>query len=281
VVDVAVEGAAAGDQVSMDVSPSSVEDQAVAFDGISVRVKRDGDFTMQVTNSRAALPGSPDFEPPAQAESLGRVRLDHSITNEEVEEVSYTFRVSKAHLRSTDTDPEDVALFRYADGGWSELPTDVVGETKSHYLLESDSPGMSEFAIGAKRPDFDTFWADVEADSVDAGETVTVRGRVTNDGGADGVYDARLVVDGETVAERSITIAAGGTRQINFRTELDRTGAKRISINGVAAGEVSVAEPPEDSGGDGTDPTLAVLVDRLLEVGHTLGITSPPSSDVG
>ena len=277
-MSVSVEDARAGDRLDLDVSPSETEDEAVAFEGVSMTVTDGGDFTMQVTNSRERLPGSPAFEPGQTADSLGRIRLDHSITNEEVEEVSYTFRVSKEHLRETDTDPEDVALFRYADDEWNELPTDVVGETETHYLLASDSPGMSEFAVGAKRPDFDTFWADVDAGSVDAGETVTVRGRVTNDGGADGVYDARLVVDGETVATRSITIAAGGTRQINFRTALDRPGDRRISINRVSAGDVSVEEPPDESGAEGSEPTLTIVIDRLLDVSHALGITAAPSS---
>ncbi|HKJ59326.1 MAG TPA: PGF-pre-PGF domain-containing protein [Halobacteriales archaeon] len=278
-VSVSVKGARAGDRLDLDVSPSEAEDEAVAFEGISVTVKDGGDFTMQVTNSRERLPGSPAFEPEQAADSLGRIRLDHSITNEEVEEVSYTFRVSKAHLEGTDTDPEDVSLFRYADDEWSELPTDVVGETEGYYVLESLSPGMSEFSVGAKRPDFDTFWADVDAGSVDAGETVTVRGRVTNDGGADGVYDARLVVDGETVATRSITIAAGGTRQINFRTELDRPGDRRISINRVSAGDVSVEEQSDESRTEASEPTLTIVIDRLLDVSHALGITAPPSSN--
>ena len=279
VASVAVEGARAGEHLDLDVSPSESEDDPVAFDGISVTVERGGDFTMQVTNSLEPLPGSPAFEPGQAAESLGRIRLDHSITNEEVDDVSYTFRVSKAHLRETGTDPEDVALFRYADDEWTELPTDVVGETETHYILTSDSPGMSEFAVGAKRPDFDTFWAKVDAGSVDAGDTVTVRGRVTNDGGADGVYDAMLVVDGRTVATRSITIAAGGTRQINFRTELDRPGDRRISINGVSAGDVSVADQsvvqPDEPAAEREDHALTIVLERLLDVSRALGVTAP------
>ena len=276
VVEVSVKGAEAGDDVDLDVSPSAVEDDAVAFEGISLTVKRDGDFTMRVTNSREPLPGSPAFDPEEAAESLGRIRLDHSITNEEVEEVSYTFRVSKAHLRATDTDFEDVSLYRHADGRWNELPTDVVGETETHYVFSADSPGMSEFAIGAKRPSFDAYWADVEAGSVEAGDVVSVSGRVTNHGGADGVYDARLLVDGEVVEQRSVTIAAGGTRQVNFRTRMDRPGERAVAINERTAGEVTVTARQAESGSGSVDGGLSVVFDRLLDVGQTIGVLPAP-----
>ena len=275
VVSVSVEGARAGDRVDVDVSPASVEDDPVAFDGVSVTVKRGGDFTMEVTNSREALPGSPDFEPEAAADALGRIRLEHSITNEEVEDVSYRFRVSKARLAERGTDFEQVSLYRYADGEWSELPTDVVGETDTHYLLSADSPGMSEFAVGAKRPDFDTYWADVDADAVETGSTVTVSGRVTNQGGADGVYVARLSIDGEVVEERAVTVAAGGTRQVNFRIQLARPGDRSISIEGVHAGEVVVRPASSGSAADRLDRSLAVVVEGALEVGSALGVVPP------
>lgn len=273
VVDVTVQGAEAGDDVSIDVSPASVEDEAVAFEGISVRVKRGGDFTMQVTNSREALPGSPDFEPPAAAESLGRVRLEHSISNDEVEDVSFTFRVSKVRLESTDTDPETVTLYRYSEGGWTALSTDAVGETDSHYVFQADSPGMSEFAIGAQRPEFDTYWADAVQASADPGEAVTVSGRVTNVGAADGVYEASLTVDGEVVSTRTITIAAGGTRQVNFRTDFERSGTYAVAVDDVSAGSVTVEARSAESDGESLNRVAPVSFQRLMDLGRALSTT--------
>jgi len=273
VVDVAVSGANAGDEVTMDVSTAAAADDSVAFDGISVQVKRGGDFTMRVTNSEEALPGSPEFEPPEAAEALGRVRLDHSITNEEVEDVSFTFRVSKERLSSSDTDPEEVALYRFSDGGWATLQTDAVGETDTHYLFKADSPGMSEFAIGAKRPEFDTYWADAEAATAAPGETVSVSGRISNVGAADGVYEASLVVDGEIVSTRAVTIAAGGTRQVNFQTDFDESGSYEIAVDDVSAGEVSVKTRSARAEEESLSEVAPVSFDRLMDVGRSLGTT--------
>lgn len=267
-VSVSVEGVRAGESVSVDVSPPSVEGDDVAFDGVSATVNRDGDFSLEITASREALPGSPAFQPGDGADALGRIRLEHSIPNEEVEDVSYRFRVSKDRLRATDTDPENVALYRHAEGSWNALPTDVVGETSSHYLLEADSPGMPEFAVGAQRPSFETWWAGVSEASVDAGGSTTISGRVTNDGRADGVYEASLVVDGTVVETQRVTVAAGGTRQVNFERTFDRPGTYHVTVDGVEAGEVSVSEGEEEA--PSADRTLSVGMDLLLELGRSV-----------
>jgi len=270
VVDVSVGNVEAGDDLSLDVSPASVEADAVAFDEVSITAKRGGDFSMRVINSQDPLPGSPDFVPGDAAEALGHIRLEHTITNEQVEDVSYQFRVSKARLRSTGTDPEEVALYRFSKGDWTALPTDVVGESTTHYVFEAQSPGMSEFAVGAERPAFDTYWADVNANSVDVGDGVSVSGRISNVGSADGVYQASLRVDGEVVSTRTVTIAAGGTRQVNFETSFDSAGPHEVAIDGVQAGEVTVEAQPEGTDAASLDQAIAVGFEWVLNVGRSL-----------
>lgn len=275
VVSVSVSEVDAGESVDVDVSPPTVEGDDVALDEVSATVKRDGDFSLTITSSRDRLPGSPEFAPEDDADALGRIRLGHSITNEDVEEVSYGFRVSKDRLRATDTDPEDVALYRHADGSWEALPTDVVGETRGHYLLRSESPGMSEFAIGAKRPSFDTWWVDVSDASISAGESATVSARVTNVGGADGVYEASLEVDGDVVEERRITVAAGGTRQVNFERTFERGGSYDVAINEVEADDVTVTSPTEAVDSEARDRAKTTGIDRVLDLGRSI-LTRPP-----
>lgn len=250
-VNVTVRDVSPNQQVEVDVSPDDIEEGNAAFDSISLRAKRGGSFTMTVTTSRDPLPGSPLFDETG-AFSLARVRLDHSISNEDVEDVSFTFRLSKQRLRSTSTDPEAVVLYRYANNEWNALETEFVGETKTHYLFEAEAPGLSEFAIGAERPDFDLWYSDVRSGS---DHSVKVVGRVTNVGGADGVFSATLTIQGTPVAMQEITIASGGTRQFTFEHTFRKTGTYQLYINDQLAGTITVE--PDDLPGAEDDADVA------------------------
>lgn len=273
VVEVSVRGARAGEEVSVDVSPPSVEDDSVAFDGISATVTRTGDFTMRVTNSRDPLPGSPSFEPEDAAQPLGHVRLDHSIPDEAVEDVTVRFRVSKERLGATGAMPEDVVLYRYADGGWTALETHPVGESAGHYVLVAESPGFSEFAVGARRPSFETFWAEVGSERVSVGDEVAVRARVSNEGAADGVFEASLLVDGTVVSTRHVTVASGGTRQVNFERAFGAPGTYAVAVEGEPAGAVTVEALP--GGGEPVRLPGSFFrgVDEFFDLGRLLGTT--------
>ena len=86
-----------------------------------------------------------------------------------------------------------------------------------------------------------------------------ISARVTNDGRATGVYRARLLVDGEVVAVRHVTVAAGGTRQVNFHRSFDRPGTYRVAVGDATAGAVVVRERavPEASSSVGRFSALA------------------------
>jgi len=264
VVSVGVSNVEAGDHVSVNVTHESTRSDFAAFDEIETTVRRGGNFSMTVRASESRLPGSPEFEVDSAAESLARVRLEHSISNAEVDDVSYTFRVSKAQLRASGAAPERVVMYRYEDGEWSALPTDLVEETATHLRFRADSPGMSEFAIAVEKPKFDLYRVDLNRSSVRPGERVEVTGRVTNVGHADGAYTASLVVDGRSIAFRDVTVAARGTRQVTFTTSFDRPGTHVIHVDGRPAGTVVVRGETAESGRPASRTSLP-LVSRLLQ----------------
>lgn len=264
-VDVAVGGVAAGDTVSMHVKTNETEDDDAAFDSITLGVEKPGNFSMRIIATRDPLPGSPAFDTDDGAQPLQRIRLEHSISNDDVDDVAFTFRVSKARLRATGTDIERVALYRHADGAWTALPTEVVGETPTHYVFTADSPGMSEFTVGAMRPEFDLWYAGVDATTVDEGEPVVVRGRITNVGSAAGVFTAELVVDGRVVDSQRVTVASGGTRQTTFAWTFDRPGDHEVRLNDVPAGVVTV-RAAETTEAPAAEPERGSLFGWLAEM---------------
>lgn len=231
-----------------------------------------GTVDVAVTVSEEPLSRSPTFTRGDNTTKLSHIHVEHSIANENVSDVRLRFRVSKARLDAVSTLPKDVALYRYEDGEWNELPTALVSETADAYVFEAKSPGLSDFATGAKQPQFELREAFVNVESIRTGEDVEVQVRITNTGGADGSYVATLLFNDAVVEERSLTIASGGTRQVLFTRSIEDAGRYEVQVNDQRVGEVMVeGEPtatpaPADSsmlGGAGTavaGVALAVVV---------------------
>jgi PGF-pre-PGF domain-containing protein len=227
----------------------------VAISNIDLTPTRNGSFTMNLTTAER-IEGSPEFETDDGTETLSHIRVDHSISNAEVNgTVDIGFEVSKARLANGSVAPENVALYRYENGSWTELPTDVVGETNETVRFRAASPGLSEFAAGAKRARFTVETVDVAVSEITVGDGVRVHVTVGNDGGADGEFLAQLILDGRAVEERSLTIAAGGQRQTLFDHAVADAGEYEVRVNDVVAGSVIVrrAGGAESTGAEATE----------------------------
>jgi len=136
----------------------------------------------------------------------------------------------------------DIALYRYHDGSWNELPTTLVETTANHYVYRVRSPGLSEFAAGKKRPQFEITNATVDISTLSIGDALKVQVRISNEGDADGTFTAKLVLGDQSVASRQLTIAAGGMRQTTFERTVAEPGTYEVYVNEFRAGEVAVNE---------------------------------------
>ena len=233
-----------GDDVP-DAADAGAE-QSMSVDRLDVTVTNDSDFTMNVTTAAEPLNTTPAFEGVNGTESLAHMRVNHSVSDADIENVSFTFRLSRDRLDEMGTAPENVALYRYHDGEWTELPTEVRNATATGVVFEALSPGLSEFAAGAKRPKFELNGATVDVEKIEEGDTIDVYVTVSNLGSAGGRFHADLILDDIVVDSRDVTVAAGGERRITFEQALDRAGTYEVRINGLVAGEVTV-EPAEAS----------------------------------
>lgn len=226
--------------VPVNLTRPATRDDPVAVDALDVSLERGANFTLEVTNSPEPIPNrTPAFDTPANGTvGLGFLGVNHSVPDAAIENVTFTFRVSKARLN--DSEVGDVALYRYHDGSWNELPTEPAGETDTHYVFRAESPGLSEFAAGKKTASFEIRNATVTVTRLRAGDDVQVRVRITNTGGADGTFDATLRLDGDVVATRQLTIAANGTRQTTFERAISRPGTYDVTVNEFPVGSVHV-----------------------------------------
>jgi PGF-pre-PGF domain-containing protein/PGF-CTERM protein len=273
-----------GDRVSMRTDTEETQDDEVAVESVEFTAETQQQaVSVTVTQSTQQTSGSPDFESDDGTEPSGYIDVDHDVSNEEVSGVDLDFRVAKDRL-GPDDDPSDVSLYRAeeADGDvdWDELPTREVGETETHYVFEADSPGLSNFVVGVKQAQFQIADASISIAEVQVQQETEVLTRVTNTGGADGTFVVELVQGNQTVASRSLSIAANGTRQTTFDRTFGAAGAYDLYVNSVFVATVTVQEPtptptgtadgdatatatdttpdsPAGGGDDGTTPTAA------------------------
>ncbi|WP_318569665.1 right-handed parallel beta-helix repeat-containing protein [Salinigranum marinum] len=108
-----------------------------------------GDFSLNLTGSDDAPSGTSSLPLAAGGTSLGYVTVDHSVPDENVDEVVFRFRVSRLRLATAGVSPGDVTLYRYVDGSPTALSTALVRTTPTASVFEATSPGLSVFAVGA------------------------------------------------------------------------------------------------------------------------------------
>jgi hypothetical protein len=262
VVNASVRKAQAGKRGRIDLQsqrgrPTNASNSSLSPVGVTameLTPTRNGSFSLNVT-AAPDIEGSPEFTTDDGAEAMSHIRVNHSISNEELNgSVDIDFRVDRGRLEDRRVEPENVALYRYENGSWSELSTSVLNVTEEAVHFRAESPGLSEFAAGAKRARFSVETVDVAVETVEVGDDLRVRVRVANDGGADGTYDAQLLLDETIVKEQSLTIAAGGQRRTLFVHPATDTGTYEIRVNDVAGGTVSVQAATEQSRETTEDP---------------------------
>jgi PGF-CTERM protein len=251
-VTVRVTNAVAGERISVGLSRPETEDSRAAIDRLTFTPLRGGNFTITVRNSPTPFATTPPFELADGTRQAGFFRINTTLADDEVRDVAIRFRLSRAALSELEGDPEDVALYRFVDR-YVELPTDPVGETGSHLILRSLSPGFSDFGVGVKQAQFEIANARVTLTRIGTGEATEVIARVRNTGGADGTFTVRLRQGEQVVARRELTIAPDGTRQATFDRSFDSPGTYRLFVNDQFVANVTVQG--ETTTVDGDDRT--------------------------
>jgi hypothetical protein len=239
-VNATVEGAEAGTRQSLNLSWPLTRDDRVAVDTLSFVPERDGDLALSVATNASRFEDVPAFAPEDGTEPAGFVRVEHSIANENVGNVTFALRVRRDLLAGNETGPEDVAFYRHEDGTWTELPTRLVGEGDTHFFFEARAPGLSDFATGVKQAKFRITDAVVTVTRIRTDEGTEVLVRVRNVGGADGTYEVELRLGGDAVDRRELSIAPNGTRQATFERSFGEPGTYEVYVNDRFVGNVTV-----------------------------------------
>jgi P pilus assembly chaperone PapD len=296
-VDVSVRNATAGERVDVPV-PSGNESDTVDVEQISVTPTRGGDISLNVTDSPEPLPTTPDLETGDNAAGLTYINVTKSISNEDIEEVRYRYRISKERVANMTVDPavlnssrvgndtvagpQAITMYRYVDGQWQEERTRVVGESATHYEFVTIGDGFSEWTAAAKRPDIRIADASADVEAARVGDDVLIQVQLTNDGGADGIFDTRLLFNGTVVDQREVTVPDGSTVPVSFDQQVDQPRVYQVTVNDVpvaditvsSEGEAAVDDPAQnqadddaDSSSDESDESGGLLATQPVTVG--------------
>jgi len=76
-------------------------------------------------------------------------------------------------------------------------------------------------------------------------EAVTITASVTNTGGTEGSYTVILKINGVKEAEKSVTIAAGGSQDVAFSVTKEEPGSHTVTVDGLSSNFTVAAAPKE------------------------------------
>lgn len=172
-------------------------------------------------------------------ESLGAVEVTESQVGA-VEDATLRFSADRQYLDARGIAPADLVVFHTSDGETSTLPVRIVGDRDGRVVFEADTPGFSTFTVAALRPSIEVTEADLSTGSLGPNETATVTARLRNDGRAAGSRTVTLTVDGEAIAERTVSLAPGESTVVTFDVAPDGAGEYAVAVDGTTAGTLVV-----------------------------------------
>lgn len=287
-----VQNAQGGEAVTVDV-PSEGDPGPVETTSVSVTPAADADFSIDITTSPTPLDTSPTFDLADGTAPIGYVSVEHTLPNADIQQATFTHRVEIDAIEAAGSSPEDVSMYRYDGGSWSEQPTQLVGTDDGEAILQTTTDALSEWTVAAKRPRLNITDTAIDLQAATTDEAVTIQVFVSNTGGTDGVYEAELVLNQEVVQQRERTVPDGGTVALTFERTFDQPGIYEVRVNDVTVGEVNISAADEsvavdteagegqvaadgdgsqqgDGAGDGGLPVLPLGVALVLVAGVAL-----------
>ena len=235
--EVNVSDARAGRPVAVSIPGESGN---VTFDSVTLTTERDIDVGLRV---------EPDVEPPARlprgVSALRTVRLTSGAFDDDLRQVAFRFTARKAPLIDAGATRgyENVTLYRLdpATDAWEPAGDLRVEEDRPGnvtFLAETD--GFSTYALGFGEPSFTVTNATLGASETRVGAPVDVNATVRNyeDGGT---FGTELVVGNETVATRTVSLAADEAGTVGFRYAPTAPGTYNVSVGDRRAGSLQVA----------------------------------------
>jgi len=123
---------------------------------------------------------------------------------------------------------------------------------------------------GCTRAEFEVSRLTITPSQVVLGEAFTVSAEIKNVGGADGVYTAKLKVNGIEVATKDIAVASGATEKVSFTLTEETPGSYDIALNNTTASFTVLKLPSADEMVDGVIQSMYDVSTYQFDLGMTM-----------
>jgi PGF-pre-PGF domain-containing protein len=216
-----------------------------------------GDTVTMTAESVASLP---DSLPAPPVDAVRTLNLTSSVADSSIQDATVSVVLSQDAIDQ----PSTVAVFRYHNESWNELPTSVVKQNQTHVIIEFTTPGFSYFTVGSASETEETTTTTTPATTTTP-ETTTQRTTKTT---------ARTTTASQTApeattnpTETATTAPSAPTRTVTSTPASSTTQ----SPAGQAAGKQSKnVSPSDDESGSTPGFTIIGILVALL----TLGVRS-------
>ena len=207
------------------------------------------------TVNARTLSAAPDETGPTPGSSatVAQINVGSALMNSEA---TVRKRVTRDRLDNIGADAEDLTAFRFADGEWQTLDTEVADENDQRVVVEFQTPGFSYFAVSATGEPT----AAIDAPSeIEAGDEVTLdaSGSETEYGE---IVSYDWSVDGESLSGETATatLDEAGDVSVELTVENDAgetdTASATITVTQVDDGDgTGTGDGDGGDGGDGDD----------------------------
>ena len=214
----------------------------------------DGMFTMTIPEGTIALDkdGNPlstltadvDESPPPEPEDANIIGLPYDFGPDGATfdpPITFTWSYDPEALPEGVAE-EDLVIAYYDEeaGKWVELECEVDTENN---IITASVPHFTTFAIiGTPIPAaFALSSLVVSPTEVAPGEKVNISISVANTGGTEGSYTVALKINGVKEAEKSVTVAAGGSQAVTFSVSRKEAGTYSVAMDGLSGSFTVVA----------------------------------------
>jgi len=179
---------------------------------------------------------------PAEVEPDEAVTIAISVANTGGKSGSYTVVLKIDGVKEAE---ETVTI---AAGESQDVSFSVTREEADTYTVTVDGLSSSFTVVPVVVPPapaaFSVSSVSVLPTEVEPGETVTIAVSISNTGGKSGSYTVVLKIDGVKEAEKTVTVAAGKSKDVSFSVTREETGSYTVAVDGLS-GSFTVVAPPE------------------------------------
>ncbi len=171
-----------------------------------------------------------------------------------------TFTVDQDRLANESATVDEVNLFRFENGSWSAVEVEQLETKGDAYRFRTIESVSGTYAVGLDQPSISVADLSLAETRIDADGSTELTVTLSNDGRANGTFEAILTVGGNAVVAKPVEVAAGETREVTFDVSADAPGIYTVGV-GDATTSLTIAGIETETTTETTTGTATTVPD--------------------